>query len=200
MRIGIFGGTFDPPHSGHVCLCKAFLERFDIDKLYVIPTFIPPHKEIKSMTQTAQRFEMTEIAFSNLSDKIVVSDMEIKRQGKSYTALTIKEFKDQGFDDIYFLCGTDMLLTLDSWYMPSYIFENATIVYARRENDEVNDLLILKKIRDYQEKFQAKIEKLDLNVIEISSSQIREEVYDNKESQYLTREIKEYIEKNNLYR
>ena len=103
MRIGIFGGTFDPPHSGHVCLCKAFLERFNIDKLYVIPTFIPPHKEIKSMTQTAQRFEMTEIAFSNISDKIVVSDMEIKRQGKSYTALTIKEFKDQGFDDIYLI-------------------------------------------------------------------------------------------------
>ena len=153
MKIGIFGGTFDPPHIGHINICKEFLSRLSLDKLYVIPAFLPPHKEIKSNTPVNKRFEMCEIAFSPISSKIEISDVEIKREGKSYTADTISYFKSRGDDDLYLLCGTDMLLTLDEWYNPKYIFENAIIVLARREISSCNTKLINSKIKQYEEIF-----------------------------------------------
>ena len=200
MKIGIFGGTFDPPHIGHIQTCQLFLNEFNLDRLFVIPTYLPPHKEIKSKTTTKQRFEMSEIAFSGLSDKIIVSDIEIKRQGKSYTADTIKEFVNMGYDDIYLLCGTDMILTLSAWYKPEYIFEHASIVYTRRENDEENSTLILEKIKEYEDKFSAKIFKLNTSVIEISSSEIREDIDNELTRKFLSKEIKSYIIDNGLYR
>ncbi len=199
MKIGIFGGTFDPPHIGHINMCKAFIDKLDLDALYVIPARIPPHKTIKSSTTTEQRFEMTKLAFSGISDKIIVSDLEIKREGKSYTADTIQYFKESSENDLYFLCGTDMLVTFDTWYRPEYIFKNATIVYARRENDKENDELIPIKIAEYERKYDARIIWLDVEVIEISSSQIREEIDDCGKSSYLTDEVLRFVSNNNLY-
>lgn len=199
MKIGIFGGTFDPPHIGHINVFKAFVSQFDFDNVFVIPVFVPPHKSLKSDVSVEHRLNMTRLAFEHLSSKAVVSDLEIKRQGRSYTADTIRYFKENGYDDIYFLCGTDMLLTLDSWYKPDYIFKNATIVYARRENEADIDLEISRKISLYEEKFGAKIVKLNCNVLEISSSEIRASLKDNSKCDYLTEEIEKYIRKHMLY-
>lgn len=199
MKIGIFGGTFDPPHIGHINMCKAFIDKFALDALYVIPARIPPHKTINSSTTTKERFEMSRLAFSGISDKIIVSDLEIKREGKSYTADTIRYFKDTMDCDLYFLCGTDMLLTFDTWYMPDYIFKNATVVYARRENDKDNDEKIPAKIAEYKKKYDARIAQLDVNVIVVSSSQIRKEIDDLGVSSYLTNEVLDFVTKNNLY-
>ena len=112
MRIGIYGGTFDPPHIGHINAFKAFLEQFCFDKVFVIPVFTPPHKCLKSSVSTDDRLNMTRLAFENLSENVEISDLEIKRQGKSYTADTIRYFKEEGYDDIYFLCGTDTSLII----------------------------------------------------------------------------------------
>lgn len=199
MKIGIFGGTFDPPHVGHINMCKAFINTLELDALYVIPANIPPHKTIKSSTTANQRLEMSKMAFSSISDKVVVSDLEIKREGKSYTADTIRYFKDKGNDEIYFLCGTDMLLTFDTWYKPDYIFENATVVYARRESDKNNDLLIPCKIEEYKKAYNARIIQLDIDIVEISSSDIRKEIDISGRSSYLTDEVLSFIVKNNLY-
>jgi len=200
MKIGIYGGTFNPPHTGHINACKSFLEALELDKLYVIPAYLPPHKEINSSTTTENRYEMSKLAFAEISDKIEISDVEIKRKGKSYTAHTISYFKGLGYDDIYFLCGTDMLLTFDEWYKPDYIFQNATIVYARREKDEKNNSLIPQKIKLYNEKYGAKIITLNLEVMEISSSDIRKMVKNNEPCEFLSDEVFSYIQKNNLYR
>ena len=113
MIIGIYGGTFDPPHIGHINACKQFLNAFNMDKLFVIPSYVPPHKDLKSNSTVQNRFEMTQIAFSGISDKIEISDVEIKRKGKSFTADTLSHFKKLGYDNILFLCGTDMYLTLE---------------------------------------------------------------------------------------
>lgn len=201
MRVGIFGGTFNPPHIGHINMCKLFLEELSLDKLFVIPASIPPHKQIKSKTTTQERLEMAEIAFSNLSCKIEVSDLETKRSGKSYTADTIKELKSQGYDDLYLLCGTDMILTLDGWYNPEYIFENATIVYMRRENEEENNHLLKEKIAFYEKSFNAKIVNIQAKPIELSSSTVRETVKSgNDASKMVTSEVLQFIKLKNLYR
>ena len=144
---------------------------------------------------------MAKLAFSSISDKVIISDIEIKREGKSYTADTLRAFREQGFNDLYFLCGTDMLLTLDKWYNPEYIFESATIVCVRRENETENDLLIKDKVDYYTKKYNARIIILDVDAIEISSSEIREAIKNNNNiCSYLTNEIKNYIKANNLYK
>ncbi len=201
MRVGIFGGTFDPPHIGHINMCEIFLRKLSLDALYVIPAYIPPHKTIKSKTSVDERFEMAKLAFSGLSDKIIISDIEIKREGKSYTADTLRAFREHGFDDLYFLCGTDMLLTLDRWYNPEYIFESTAIVCVRRENEKENDQLIKEKTELYTKKYNARIIILDADAIEISSSEVREAIKNNNYiSSFLTKEIENYIETNNLYK
>ena len=201
MRVGIFGGTFNPPHLGHINMCKLFLDEIALDRLIVIPASVPPHKQIKSKTTTEQRFKMAQLAFSGLSSKISVSDIEIKRNGKSYTADTLKELKNLGYTDLYFLCGTDMILTLDQWYKPEYIFANATIVYMRRENEAENDHLISQKISDYKNRFNAKIINIDAKPIELSSSMVRQAVMENENiNDMVTSEVLDYIIANNLYR
>lgn len=201
MKIGIFGGTFDPPHLGHISVCKAFLNTIELDALYVMPAYIPPHKTVISGVNADKRFKMSEIAFSNLSDKIIVSDIEFKREGKSYTAHTLKYFKENFKNiEIYFLCGTDMILTMDMWYCPEYIFENAKIVYARRENDSDITQSIDLKCKIYKEKYNAEIIYLTTDVKEMSSSEIRKAIScGNDLSKYLSKEIIDFIKENKMY-
>ena len=201
MKIGIFGGTFDPPHLGHISVCKAFLNTIELDALYVMPAYIPPHKTVISGVNADKRFKMSEIAFSSLSNKIIVSDIEFKREGKSYTAHTLKYFKENFKDiEIYFLCGTDMILTMDMWYCPEYIFENAKIVYARRENDSDITQSIDLKCKKYKEKYNAEIIYLTTDVKEMSSSEIRKAIScGNDLSKYLSKEIIDFIKENKMY-
>ena len=198
MRVGIFGGTFDPPHIGHVSTLKCFIDSFSFDKTFVIPVCLPPHKVVHTNTTANDRIEMSRLAFEKLGNNVVISDLEIKREGKSYTADTIRYFVEGGYDDIYFLCGTDMILTLDRWYNPSYIFANATIVYARREMDEETTKKIEEKTKEYKEKFGAKVVELNVSPIEISSTTAREGLKRGK-SEFLDAEVLEYIKTHKLY-
>ena len=199
MRLGILGGTFNPPHIGHIGAAKAFLNALDLDKLMIIPTAIPPHKEYNSKVDAEIRLEMCKIAF-DFDERIEVSDIELKRGGKSYTYLTLEELYDPE-NEIYFLVGTDMMLTLDRWVKPERIFELATIVYARRESDETLGRELKRKAGEYTKKYGAKIIAINNEVIEISSEMIRASILrgDNS-SGYLCDEVYSYIEKGGLYR
>ena len=201
MRVGIFGGTFNPPHLGHINMCKLFLEEIELDKLFIIPASIPPHKQINSKTTPEQRFEMASLAFSEISANVSVLDIEMKRSGKSYSADTIKELKSLGYDNLFFLCGTDMLLTLDRWYMPEYIFANATIVYIRRENEAENNKLIADKIIDYKKRFNAKVINIKAKPIELSSSMVRQAIKNGEDvTNMVADNVLEYIKEKNLYK
>ena len=201
MRIGIFGGTFDPPHIGHISACKSFLEYVELDILYIIPVYMPPHKDIHSGTSEDDRLEMARLAFLPLSDKIFVSDLEIKRGGRSYTADTIKQIKAENENaEIFFLCGTDMILTMDLWYKPEYIFANATIVYARRENENEITEKIAKKCELYKQKYGASIIYTENNAIEASSTEIRKAITENNFSGLLSKSVFDYVNKKNLYK
>jgi nicotinate-nucleotide adenylyltransferase len=196
QRIGIFGGTFNPPHIGHIEAAKAFLDKAKLDKLIIMPAFIPPHKEHDVTVSCEARIDMCKIAFGNIP-KAEVSDLEITRGGKSYTYLTLEELKSAD-KELYFLCGTDMILTMDNWKNPDIIFSLANICYIRRESDEQTTNLIQEKCEEYLNKFGASVLPIDADVIEISSSEIRNNTEIRNE--YLTSEVAEYIKKAGLYK
>ena len=195
-RIGIFGGTFNPPHVGHVEAAKSFLQQAKLDEMIIMPAFIPPHKEFDSVVSCDQRLEMCRIAFSNIPNTSV-SDLEITRQGKSYTYLTLQELTSDDAD-LFFLCGTDMILTMDHWKNPEIIFSLANICYIRRENDEETTALIDEKCKEYLSKYNATVIPIEADVIEISSSEIRGNL--GEAAKYLSKNVMEYIIMAGLYK
>ena len=122
-RVGVYGGTFSPPHIAHVRVAKAFSDALSLDKLLIIPAFLPPHKQVDKNISANTRLEMCRLAFSDI-ENAEVSDIEIARGGKSYTAITLESLSSDDVE-LFLLCGTDMFLTLDSWYSPKKIFERA---------------------------------------------------------------------------
>ena len=198
-RLGIFGGTFNPPHIGHVESAKSFIKALSLDKLLIIPTFIPPHKISDDMATPENRLEMCRLAFSGIP-KCEVSDIEIKRGGKSYTYLTLESLSAPD-THLFLLCGTDMILTMDSWANPEVIFKLATICYARRENDELNNTSINEKIVIYRQKYGAEIVFLNTPVIEISSSEIRRKLRSGEPYQeFLSTQVEKHIIDSELYK
>lgn len=198
-KIGIYGGTFSPPHIGHVGAAESFSRAVNPDELLIMPDFLPPHKEICGKVTAEDRLEMSRLAFGHIKNA-VISDMEIKRGGRSYTSVTLEELsKDDR--ELYFLCGTDMFLTLGTWYRPEVIFKLATICYVRREADEENSRLIEERTREYRERFEANIIPIDLSVREVSSSELREYLENNsdKAEELLSPAVYSYIKKRGLY-
>lgn len=195
-RVGIFGGTFNPPHIGHVEAAKAFAEQMALDELIIMPAFLPPHKSCDLTVTSNERFEMCKIAFKDV-DRATVSDLEISRGGKSFTYLTLEELKRDD-RELYFLCGTDMILTMDMWRNPDIIFSLAEICYIRRENDSETTDLIEKKCDEYRSIYGASVHPIVADVIEISSSDIRGT--DSVAAEYLLPDVLEYVRKKGFYK
>lgn len=171
LRIGVYGGTFAPPHMGHVQAAELFLRQMQLDLLYIIPAAIPPHKQIDAADDPARRLAMCRLAFAGMRG-VLVSDMEIARGGKSYTVDTLRALSAPD-RRLFLLMGTDMMLTLDEWREPAEIFALSYPVYMRRETDPENDLRIVEKNRLYLEKYGKIVRRLPGEVLELSSTDIR---------------------------
>ena len=171
MRVGIYGGTFSPVHNGHVAAAKAFMEQMWLDILYVIPTGVTPHKDMKGNATAADRLEMCRLAFEGV-EGVIVSDLEMKREGKSYTVDTLRELYDPE-GRLFLLMGTDMLMTLDQWREPDEIFRLCYPVYVRRETDGELDAPIVEKIKSYQDKYGKVVRRIVTPAIELSSTDVR---------------------------
>lgn len=198
-KIGVYGGTFSPPHAGHVSAAESFARAITPDKLIIMPDFLPPHKEFDGKVSAQDRLKMCELAFSHI-ENVEVSDLEIKRGGKSYTAVTLEALSEPD-TELYFLCGTDMFLTLGEWYAPERIFKSATICVIRRESDPENDSRIDTLISCYEEKFSAKVLKIPGRIVEISSSEVREAVRSSKNiEKYLPKKVSDYIVDKGFYK
>ena len=197
-RIGIYGGTFSPPHNGHIAAAKAFMEQMWLDFLYVIPTATPPHKEMDVPMDAAHRLEMCRLAFSDV-EGVYVSDMEIRRGGRSYTVDTLRELT--GPDRrLFLLCGTDMMLTLDQWREPEEIFKLSYPVYIRREKDAILDQKIVQKIAEYNQKYGKVVRRIVTEPIELSSNLVRERLKNGEDILHLIPEsVEKYIRDNHLY-
>ncbi len=200
-ELAIYGGTFAPVHIGHVHAAKAFFDAVQPDKLLIIPTLIPPHKQLSFADDPQDRLEMLKIAFKDdplYEKKIFISDYELTAPPPSYTVNTLRHFKN---DDthITFLVGTDMFLTLDKWREPEEIFRLCTIAFMRRESDNAqNNALINEKLTIYRNKYDADIKIINTPPIEISSSELRSS--DGKGiKKHLPSGVYEYIKEHRLY-
>ena len=198
MRVGIYGGTFSPVHNGHVAAAKAFMEQMWLDILYVIPTGVTPHKDMKGDATAKDRLEMCRLAFADV-DGVIVSDLEMKREGKSYTVDTLRELYDPA-GRLFFLMGTDMLLTLDQWREPEEIFRLCYPVYIRREADAALDDRIVEKITSYHQRFGKMVPRIVAPAIELSSSRVREAVAQGHAIEDMVPPaVASYIRENQLY-
>ena len=140
MRIGIFGGTFNPPHLGHKHLAEEIKAKAELDKIIIIPANTPPHKESKELADGFHRMKMCELLFNE--DFYEISDLEIKRQGKSYTVDTVSELKKlYPEDELFLIIGTDMLMTFDKWYRYEDILRDVRLCVSVRDDETtVSDL------------------------------------------------------------
>ena len=197
-RVGIYGGTFAPIHNGHVAAAKAFMEQMKLDYLFIIPAYLPPHKQLDASDDPLYRLKMCELAFED-TDGIVISDCEIARAGKSYTYDTLCELQRPN-TRLFLLLGTDMVLTLDKWYRFEDIIKMCYPVYVRRENDALIGQKIVAKINEYYQKYGVMTRRIVTDPIEISSTQIRDAVRQGKDiSELVPARVEKFIRDNNLY-
>lgn len=198
LRIGIYGGTFSPVHTGHVQAAKAFMEQMWLDVLYVIPTGTTPHKQMDGEVTAAQRLRMCELAFEGM-EGVIVSDLEIRREGKSYTVDTLEALFGED-RRLFLLMGTDMMLTLGDWREPERIFELCYPVYIRRESDKALDEEIVQKIACYNQKYGKVVRRIVSDPIEVSSTDVRRAIAAGQSIEGLVpRSVAAYIKENGLY-
>lgn len=199
LRVGVFGGTFSPPHKGHLRSAMLFMEAKELDKLYIIPSYVSPGKQ-ESEVSPVSRLEMCHLAFSGL-ENVHVLDMEIKRGGPSYTVDTLSELWMGGIE-LYFLCGTDTALALDQWKEPAYLFNLANFVCIPRDFSETETLLAQKN-QFYANCYGKEVELLPAAPYPISSTEIRALIKEGKREEYekhLPQAVAYYIERNGLYK
>ncbi|MBQ8002338.1 MAG: nicotinate (nicotinamide) nucleotide adenylyltransferase [Clostridia bacterium] len=182
MRTGLYGGSFDPVHIGHLAVAKSAKEQFCLDRVIFIPTGNMPHKK-GCNASNEDRVKMLTLSFDD--DAFIVSDYEINRTQISYSADTIEYFKSVfPQDEIFFIIGGDSYAYIDKWYQPERIFENSTVLVYPREGEEI----------------LPPAKRLDVSPVRVSSSEIREKIKLQKNvSNLLKKEVYDYIIENNLY-
>lgn len=205
MKIGIFGGTYNPPHLGHMAAAKAAIETLKLDKLILIPDRIPPHKELpKNPVSSEDRLEMTRIMGDRLDcpDVVEVSDMEMHRTGKSFTSDTLRLLREQyPADELWLMMGTDMFLTLHQWHEPEVIVQHAGILTFGRNHDD-SKALFERQTAFLEQSYGANVNVtvIDLpGLVEVSSTQLREALAAGGGQDYLDPAIYGYILRQGLY-
>jgi nicotinate-nucleotide adenylyltransferase len=188
-RVGIFGGTFDPIHNGHLITAQSVREIRNLDKIIFIPTFISPHKtEIKS-TEPKHRLEMIKIAIDDI-DFFECSEMEINKSDISYTVDTLDRLKTM-YDELELIIGYDNIFAIHTWKNPDRIFDLAKVIVLRRKSS-------LPSV--YDDEYVHKAIFVQTRGIEISATDIRERVKKGLPIHYLVPEkVEDYIYKNKLY-
>ena len=198
MKIGIYGGTFNPIHTGHIHAAKQAMEILKLDKLLMIPDRIAPHKEIPSGSPTPQqRLEMLRLAVEG-EPRIEVSDMELKREGKSYTYLTVEALREEYPDaELYLLMGTDMFLSFHTWMNPERITAQATLAIMYR--GEKGEAAKIEARKAEMEAEGVRVALVRNDTINISSTQLRRLIAFRCASEFLPRGVEDYIRRNGLY-
>lgn len=204
MKIGIYGGTFNPPHLGHVTAARAVFELLKLDRLLVIPAGLPPHKDLPDHSPTAaQRLEMTRLAAEQmgLDGKVEVVDIELSRAGKSYTSDTLAQLKERYPDDeLWLLMGTDMFLTLQAWHAPEEILSLAGIAAFGRTEADTEELFSVQRDYLYKTYPQARIFTLTIpGVIDVSSTELRQKLAAGEGGALLPPAVYGYILRQGLY-
>lgn len=193
MEVGIYGGTFNPVHLGHIHLLRAVMETGWLDELLVMPDRMPPHKEAPGLIDGEKRAEMLSLALEGMKG-VRLSRLELESEGKSYTYLTLRRMKELFPNDRFSLImGADMLLSFDKWRRWEEILENASLIAAARDEGEYERLL--EKAAQL-----GKTRVLKITPLPISSTDVRLAVKQGRSLSGLVPEaVEAYIRQNRLY-
>lgn len=201
MKIGVYGGTFNPIHRGHLSAASAAAEQLGLDKLLLIPDAIPPHKPLPAGSAGGEdRLEMVRLCTGDLPVSAEVSDMELRRQGASYTCDTLLALRRAyPADELFLLMGSDMFLSFETWSRPAEICRLATLaVFSRRREDE-SAVFGRQKIK-LEQTYGARITVVrNPHVVEISSTELRERLSRGQGREHLTEPVYGYILRKGLY-
>ena len=198
QKIGIMGGTFDPIHIAHLRLAECAYEQFGLDQVLFLPAGDPPHKRNAQVLEENHRANMVKLAIAG-NPHFAFSDIEIKRDGFSYTSDTLLWLSRENPDrEYYFIVGADSLNYMEEWHNPQDIFDHAIILAANR--DRLPEEEIDRQIDFLKKRYGARIEKMDLPNLEISSHMLRNMVANGASIRYYVPEaVGQYIEKYKLY-
>ena len=188
-KVGIFGGTFDPIHLGHLITAQSVREIRELEKIIFIPAFISPHKSDAKTSSPDDRLNMIKLAIEGVSF-FDYSDMEIKMGGVSYTVDTLRELK-KNYEELEFIIGYDNIFTFHTWKDPDEILKLAKIIVLKRKSSQPPP---------FEDKYYRQAVFVQTRGIEISATDIRERVKNKMPVNYLVpHAVMEYIYKNNLY-
>ena len=204
MKIGVYGGTFNPPHLGHVTAARAVFELLKLDLLLLVPDGQPPHKMLPPGSPSPeQRLEMTRLAGEQLGlgEKVRTLDVELKREGRSYTSDTLKALREQyPEDELWLLMGTDMFLTLQAWHTPEEILSLAGIAAFGRTEADTEELFSVQRDYLYRTYPQARIFTLTIpGVVDVSSTELRTMLARGEGGNLLPPAVYGYILREGLY-
>ena len=198
-KVGIMGGTFNPIHNGHLILGQTAYEQFGLDEVLFMPNKKPYYKKLSKNVTDEQRCDMVKLAIEN-NDAFTFSDIEVTREGVTYTVETLRILTQQNPDhEYYFIMGADSLFHFDSWKEAGEIVKMATLLVATRDSMATFD--IESQMEYLQSEFEdARIECLFSPSLEISSNQLRKRCREGKSIRYLVPDkVAFYIEDHDLY-
>lgn len=201
MRLGIFGGSFDPVHYGHLLLAETCREACSLDEVWFVPNAQPPHKRAAALTPVRQRLEMLELALAD-APGLRVSAIEADRPGLSYTVETLDQLRrQQPNTELFFLMGADSLQDLPTWREPERICQLATLLIVGRPGMPVPDLSILERYLDARQVEAVRRHYVEMPLIALSSTDVRQRVRHAQSIRFRTpRAVQEYIVQHQLYR
>lgn len=197
-KIGIMGGTFNPIHNSHLAMAQDALEQFDLDEILFIPSGTPYLKDVSKVLPGKVRFQMCQAAIAD-NPNFSISDIEVNREGNTYTCDTISTLKKQNPDSCYyFIVGADSLFYMENWYHPERIFGEVIILAAVRDDKAEEELNT--KINELRDKYQCEIFPLKTQANSLSSTYIRECVREGKSIRYyVPTSVMQYIIEHHLY-
>ena len=198
-KIGIFGGSFDPIHLGHLNIAKSAYEEFDLDEVWFVPAGHSPNKNEKQMTPAESRAEMVSLAIEG-TPYFKLCDIEMASEKTSYTYITLTKLKEQYPDKkFYFIMGADSLDYFDRWYHPEIICQKAVILAAVR--DDMDIAAIREKIAQIQSLFPAEIYPVFGGKTDISSTILRQKLSEGEENSLamLPEKVRTFIKEQKLY-
>ncbi len=197
MRIGILGGTFDPVHLGHLILAEQCREQASLDEVWFVPAGTPPHKQQQTISPAADRIAMLELATAGHA-QFLVSDIEIKRQGTSYTVETLASLASEDDSrELFLLLGADMLEDLPNWREPERILELAQLIAVNRGRQPAS---IPESLQSRYPQAEARIQYAEMPAVAISATDLRERARKGRSLRYMTpRAVECYIHQKRLY-
>jgi nicotinate-nucleotide adenylyltransferase len=201
MRLGLFGGSFDPVHYGHLLLAETCRESAHLDQVWFLPAAKSPHKQNQPVTHSQHRLHMLRLAIGG-HPSFDVCDMEIQRGGVSYTVDTLQAIHDRfPHAEMYFLMGADSLAEFPTWRRPDRICQLALPLVVHRPHSPPPDLELLAPLVDKEMLERIRLAQVEMPLIELSSSEIRQRVQAGRSVRFRTpRAVEKYIETQQLYR